>query len=678
MQRAGLDKGSDRAPGAGAPRAPRGRWFPWELLGLVALVAAGYGQTLGFGLVLEDHFVFVENRLLQHWGRWWEVFTAPLPTFLGEMSGAERTYRPFMVLAGAADRAIWGMHPGAFHLSSVLTHLAVVLLLWRLARQMTGNAWTAFAAGALLAVHPSAVEAVTGVWARMDLFVGLGMVATLLLVHGCAGPAGTPRLVGALFCFAFALGSKETALAIPVIVTWVAWVYPAWFGGPDAGPGRAGLAARVAPFWIVLVPYALFRRAVIGNLAPIPLHLTDIPTQLLRVLVAVASYAEMTLIPRPVSVSALLSRVAPPAGPADGRVLLGVALIGLLVGGLLWLRRHHWPSAVALGWYAAALVPTSNLVPIHWEHAVYVAERSLYPALGGWCLFLAVGGHALWSRARRGLAPSPRFLGAAGAAAVGVLLVVTASRAGAWRDDLTLWRTASISDPHSVVARYNVARSLARAGDRDGAQAAIQETVTLFPGDPHVLALAAWIAELRGEGGRALDLYKRASALGPLESQALRQAAMLAARSQEWDQAGRWFGMAAARFPQKAWPEVGLGWYYKRELRPDLAQAHFDRAARLEPHAPERPWFLGQLLSAEGRLHEAVQVYQAALRLDPSFVPARRELAFLAEREGRTAEAMADWRHIAQALPAGDQLDEALAHLRRLEASGGRAPGGRE
>lgn len=661
-----------------ATGGPCARKFWLAPVGLICLVAVAYGQTLGFGLVLEDHFVVIENRLLQHWGRWWEVFTAPLPTFLGEMSGAERMYRPLMVLAGAADRAIWGMHPGAFHLSSVLTHLAVVLLLWRLARQMTGNAWTAFAAGALLAVHPSAVEAVTGVWARMDLFVGLGMVATLLLVHGCAGPGGTPRLVGALFCFAFALGSKETALAIPAIVTWVAWVDPAWFVGPDPPQGRAGWAARVAPFWILLAPYAVLRRAVIGNLTPMPLHVTDIPTQLLRALVAVASYAEMTLIPRPISVPVLLSRVASPAGLADGRVLLGLALIGLLVGGLLWLRRHHPPSAVALGWYAAALVPTSNLMSIHWEHAVYVAERSLYPALVGWCLFLAVGCHALWSRARRGLAPSPGFLGAAGAAAVGVLLVVTTSRAGAWRDDLTLWRTASISDPHSVVARYNVARSLARAGDRDGAQAAIQETVTLFPGDPHVLALAAWIAELRGEGGQALDLYKRASALGPLESQALRQAAILAARFQDWDQAGRWFGMAAARSPQKAWPEVGLGWYYERALKPDLARAHFDRAARLEPNAPERPWFLGQLRSAEGRVQEAVQAYQAALRLDSSFVPARRELAFLAEREGRTAEAMAGWRHIAQALPAGDQRAEALAHLQRLEATRGRAPGGRE
>ena len=641
-------------------------------------MAAAYGQTLGFDLVLEDHFVVIENRLLQRWARWWEVFTSPLPTFLGAMTGAERMYRPIMVLAGAADRAVWGMRPGAFHFSSVLVHLLVVLLSWRLARRMTGSAWAAFAAGALLAVHPSAVEAVTGVWARMDLFVGLGMAATLLLLRGCGGPGGTPRVVGALWCFAFALGSKETALAIPAIVTWAAWVYPAWFGGPGATPSRAALAARVAPFWILLVPYAILRRAVLGKLSAIPLHLTDVPRQLLRALVAVGTYAEMTLVPRPVSVSALLSRVASPAGLADGRVLSGLAVVGLLIGGLLWLRRHHPPSAVALGWYAAALGPTSNLLPIHWEHAVYVGERSLYPALVGWGLFLAVGGHALWLQAGRRLAPSAALLRAMGGAAAGVLLVVTAAKAGAWRDDLTLWRTALVSDPTSIVARYNVARSLVRAGHLEGAQAAIQETVTLFPGDAHVLALAAWVAELRGEGERALDLYKRASALGPLESQALRQAAMRAARSQEWDQAGRWFGMAAARFPQEAWPEVGLGWYSERELRLDLARAHFDRAARLEPNAPERPWFLGQLLSAEGRLQEAAQAYQAALHLDSSFVPARRELAFLAEREGRTGEAMAEWRHIAQAVPAGEERAEALAHLRRLEDTGRRAPGGRE
>jgi len=83
---------------------------------------------------------------------------------------------------------------------------------------------------------------------------------------------------------------------------------------------------------------------------------------------------------------------------------------------------------------------------------------------------------------------------------------------------------------------------------------------------------------------------------------------------------------------------------------------------------------LGQLLAAEDRVPEAAAAYRRALRMDPSYVPALRALAEIGEREGRIAEAIAHWRHIAEILPAGHR-SEALESLRRLEGEAAHTPG---
>ncbi len=630
-------------------------------------MAAAYGQTARFDLVLDDHFLMVRNPVLRGKVTWREMFATPASAYLGPMFGADRMYRPLMAPVAALDRAVWGMRPGAFHLSSVLGHVVVVLLLWRLAWLLTGSRAAAFAAGALLAVHPSAVEAVAFIAARMDVFVGLGMAAVPLLLRGCAGPRRGWRLAGALLACAGALASKETAMATPALVTWVAWVDPAWFAVQGVTLRRGALAVRVAPFWLLLLLHAMLREAVIGSVAPMPVRLTDMPAQSLRALAAMGTYGEMTLVPRPETGFLLVGRLSPPTGLGDARVLMGLSVVALLGAGLVWLRRRHPPSALALGWYVAALAPTANLLPIHWEQGVYVAERSLYPALVGWCLFVAVGAHALRAATRSRLFRSPALVRTLGGAVVVTFLLITFTKVGAWRNDVTLWTAALVSHPGSLEAHLNLATALAEAGRLGEAEAIVQETGAAVPAHPDVAFVAGWIAELRGNEAEAVRQYERAIALGSRQWRAFRQAALLAAKQKDWRRAAHGFAVAADLIPGAAWPQVGLAWDQERQGRPDLARAHLDRAARLEPRSPERPWILGQLRAAEGRTAEAAGAYRASLALDPAFVPARRELALIAEREGRMAEATSHWRHIVESLPRSQQ-SEALQHLHLLQA----------
>ena len=663
-----LDPGGFRSAGASAPGLWRARATWWSLLGLIGLVAAAYGQTADFALVWDDHEVFQAYPAIRSHVGWWKIFTSPTSAYLGNTLGADRMYRPLLAVTILADRHVWGLHPAGYHLSNALAHLAAVLLLWRLAWWVTGSAWAAFAAGAFLAVHPSAVGAVAFLSARMDVVVGLGMAAVLLLLRGCLGPNGGLRLVGALLCFAAALGSKETAMAIPLMVTWGAWVYPEWFAGPDSQPQPARLAMRVLPFWVLLGLYVVLRWSIIGSFAPVPMTLASLPAQGLRALVALGLYGAMTLIPQPATGDI---RLAPPQGLLDGRVLLGLLVVGLLLAGLWWLRRHHPPSALALGWYAAALVPVSNILQIYSGFEVYVVERALYPALMGWCLFLPVAIYAARGALRRvakgrSRAPSIAFAGAV----LGTLLLVTSVKAAAWRDYVSLWTATVVVHPGSAEARIALAAALAQEGRLVEAWEVIQEATRFVPTDAWAAYIQGSIAEQMGARRAALRQYERAIALGKHDELAYSQAALLSARLQEWDRARGWFAAAAERFPRSAWPQVGLGWDHQREGRPDGARQHFARAAELEPGSPERLMFLGNLLVAEGHLADAAQTFQEALRMDPSFLPAQRSLALIAEEEGRVEDAIARWRAIAASLLSGGDRGRVLARIERLLAAG--------
>jgi tetratricopeptide (TPR) repeat protein len=264
------------------------------------------------------------------------------------------------------------------------------------------------------------------------------------------------------------------------------------------------------------------------------------------------------------------------------------------------------------------------------------------------------------------LALRQRSLAVVGCAVAGTLLLVTMLKAAAWRNDVTLWTASSLASPGSILARVQLAKALLEAGDLAAARAVAREVAARFPEDPRADLLAGRVDEAGGTSSDALRHYERAIALGATDAGTLQQAAVLSARLQAWDRAGHWLRVAARRYPDAAWAQMGLGWYLERQGRLDLAQAHFGRAATLEPRGPERLWLWSQLLASEGRRTEAVLAAQAALALDPGFLPARRALALVAEQAGQTAEAITHWRHIAAAGP-GAPRSEALEHLRRLE-----------
>ena len=154
--------------------------------GLVALAAfAVYLTALPNGLVYDDLQVIPGNRLVEHPGDVWAIFTGPYR--IGQQAVIGLAYRPLTVWSfgwnfGINELAgLPGDSPFGFHLLNVILHAATCIVLYAMCLRLGLGGWTGLGASLLFAVHPVHTEAVTAVVNRSEILAALFGLLFLLL-----------------------------------------------------------------------------------------------------------------------------------------------------------------------------------------------------------------------------------------------------------------------------------------------------------------------------------------------------------------------------------------------------------------------------------------------------------------------------------------------------------------
>jgi Tfp pilus assembly protein PilF len=130
-----------------------------------------------------------------------------------------------------------------------------------------------------------------------------------------------------------------------------------------------------------------------------------------------------------------------------------------------------------------------------------------------------------------------------------------------------------------------------------------------------------------------------------------------AAANLDPENAAYWEELAELHWEMEAAPEAIACW--KRAL------AIWDRTQSQAPGRAVARNSLGWALQEEGRLAEAAECYQAALRLNPKLAPAHLNTGVLHEEKGELAEAEAAYRKAIQLQPAYPLAHSRLATLLR-------------
>lgn len=242
---------------------PVGRHAPsrhWRigLFVVPALVAMWIGRTtLGFGLVADARFLIAENAHLRSWSDLWPNL---VHDYFWSSSGNTIGYwRPLTKASWLAETLLGGGATWPFHAVQVawfaLACAGVALLAHAL------GAWPIWAlvAGVLAALHPVASEPLGLVMARSDVVAtAAGLWSLYAFVRHQQAPARR-WLALHLLALLVALGSKEAAVVLPVVLVALRWVLP-----PQPRDWKALVGAAV-PSLVAVAVYLVVRRAVLGE-----------------------------------------------------------------------------------------------------------------------------------------------------------------------------------------------------------------------------------------------------------------------------------------------------------------------------------------------------------------------------------------------------------------------------
>lgn len=446
------------------------RFAPLAALALAVAGLMAWSGSLGNGFTWDDHYYLSGNGFLKD----------PL----GYRGAVPNAARPVWILSALLDARVWGLKKAAGpHLTSLLIHVWNAALVLGLARLLGLARGPAILSALLFAVHPLAAESVCAASFRPDLLaaLGMGVAAASALKYEATGLR--PWLLGTLAGAAFALGAKETALVLPLVLA--AWMRR----GQTKVLGLLALGALAFALW--RAPGSTYRLPFLEGAQGLASadHLASWG----------GAHPPGTLRRIPLAAGYLLSRVLWPFGTRIDPGFPGSppfqALAWGLLGAALWAswKLRGTPVGKAWSWTLLTALPALGLVPLPNP----VADRYAYLPLMGLAI---AAGPLLW-----------RFR------VPGVLLLVSfvlssRANASAWKGDAVLWKRVVRASPGSARAWDN-AGVMARTAGR--ARKYLERARTLAPDCPWPEAHLGALAFRQGRYREAASRYAMACRLSP-------------------------------------------------------------------------------------------------------------------------------------------------------------------
>jgi protein O-mannosyl-transferase len=526
-----------------ARRSPVRPSLVGALLAVVAL--AVHARALDAPFVWDDRLLILRSPLVLQAHPLWDYFRAPFWNERFDADGVRAFFRPIVTLSYRLDYVVGGGTPFAFHLTNVLLHAAVTVLVFAWMRRLGAEVLAAAAATVLWALHPRLTESVTWISGRTDVLAALFMFAAMLVWPGEGDPrAGRAlRAWGAAALLLIALLAKEIAVVGGIAIV---------LGEVLRNGDMRSAVKRLLPLGFALAVYGWLRWNALHE-SPVD---DSVPHgwPWYAPLAALGTYAAMIVDPRP---SAQIGDVLHPSVVAAVGGAAMVVLAALAVTRSVRASARVWIGPSCLAILGIALVLHVLPLPV----TVIAADRYLYVPLAGIAAAAALGMTRAPERARKALL-------VASAAATVLLGVMCAARIDDWRDELRFWlvttRVARRDDPLPLGELANV---LYRAGDYAGAL-------------PLYRAIAA-----RGEGANAL---RHASNVAACLARLGRYDESLALRRQ-----------LAKLEPDNPRRSFDVGLVQLHALRFGPARADFARALALAPDYEEARAMLGRTDEAE-------------------------------------------------------------------------------
>lgn len=468
----------------------------WRLQGIVVvaivlLTAAVYLQTLRFGFqYYHDDEVYVTNNQPVLDG-----LSASTLAWAFNV-GYAANWHPLTWISHAADCQLFGNGASGHHATSVLLHIANVLLLLMLLKTMTGEFWKSAFVAALFAVHPLHVESVAWISERKDVLSTCFMLLTCLAYVRYTKAPRMGAFITVAVLYVLGLLAKPMLVTLPFILLMLDY-WPLCRMKP--GEIRQRIIEKLPLIALAVISSVFTFVAQQRGGAVQPLEAYSLSVRVTNALVAYGWYLIKMVWP------AHLAALYPhPVGGWEAWKFIGSGIF-LLCATILVVRSRRPYAIVGWLWFVVTLLPVIGLVQVG-EQAY--ADRYSYIPLVGIFIILAWAIPDLLRDALPKLA-----LAVAASVIVASLAAAAYVQTRCWSDSVTLFEHAIRVVPNNYVAEHELGMGYARDTRYAEALPHMRKTVDLSPNWHLARFNLACVLYLNGDFQEAADelatAYKR-------------------------------------------------------------------------------------------------------------------------------------------------------------------------
>lgn len=436
----------------------RTRYFDYLIIIIAGFLV--FGSTLSFDFAYDDLGVIVSNPNVQSFDKFWE--TLSLPYWSGEKN-ANVVYRPISSWSFIINNVMGGRDPNIFHLTNVILHISVGILVFILLLNYGVQHFAALCIALLFLIHPVQSEAVANIVGRTGILATLFMIWGLL-VYEKKRPYWMPVF------FLLALLSKESAIIFPGLLGIREIFRTNKHSKKTFGIVAIGLS-------LALIFYFLLRHHATGAFfqgQPTPFidnPLVGLPfgVRIRTALWVFALYLQKIIWPLNLSADYSFNQISIVGTWWDWHWIPGlVAVIVLFI--LILNRRIHKFIRIGAGFYLVGFSLTSNLIlPI----TNIMAERFLYFPIIGFLLMVYGGLTSVQLRSR--------LFQLSTATLICILGFVGYLRSQVWVNNDILFTSLVKSAPNSARANYLFSLTLAGNKYEDQAKFFALRSVHIYP-----------------------------------------------------------------------------------------------------------------------------------------------------------------------------------------------------
>ena len=592
-------------------------------LGLFLGTLLLFSRAMSFGFTNYDDPRYLTNNPHVQAGLTWEGLR-------WACTGKVDYWHPLTWISHMVDWQLYGDRAYGHHLTSALWHALNAVLVFLVARRLTGAFWTSALCAALFAWHPLRVESVVWITERKDVMSGFFFLLTVWIYTGYAekhraNDASALRYYGlTLGAFACGLMCKPTLVALPVVLVLLDfWPLRRFASAAGAAPAEksATWSTSARPWMgLLLEKVPLFLLSAAASVVTILLQedtgafTLSLPfsARLANAVVSVPRYLGKFFWPFNLTVC----YPHPGHWPAAGVGAAG-ALVLAITGVAFWQWRSRPWLLTGWFWFLAMLLPVIGLVQAGFQA---MADRYTYlPIIG---LQLAL----LWMLRDVTLLGVTRWMriGLAGLILAGCA-ARTWNQEKTWRNPITLFEHALAVTERNDMAHFFLGATLFAEGRINEAELHAKRAVEINPNYAADYDLLGDIQVKQGRIAEACDSYHRVLQLDPRNAKA----------------------------------DYDLGFLLLLQNQPEQAAVHFQSAVRSQPESISAYLGLAQVETMLGRLPQACDHFRKAISLQPKSPAAHLGLALALEQLGRTDEALASYTTATQLSP-GD----AAAHVK--------------